>query len=187
MFDLLAGNYELAIGDTVIPAQLLGDLSPNYEEGEISADTQAGTITTPSGKAETSEFTFTMFLPKQNAAKYLGIIWPEAYNAPSGTQESGNIVFGSRACMNRTPQAMNIHSVCDKNDNNDIYIFAGISKIAFNPTLSTSDAASFEVTVYMQPDENGDRFRFGTGDLTQESIYDPTTQKTVPVTPAETE
>ena len=94
MFDILAGNWELAIGDTVIPAELLGDLSPNYEEGEISADTQAGTISTPSGKAETSEFTFTLYLPKQNAAQYLGIIWPEAYTAPSGEQKTGNIIFG---------------------------------------------------------------------------------------------
>lgn len=181
MFDILAGNWELAIGNTVIPAELLGDLSPNYEEGEISADTQAGTISTPSGKAETSEFTFTLYLPKQNAAKYLGIIWPEAYTAPSGDQKTGNIIFGTRACMNRTPQPMNIHSNCDTTDDNDMHIYAGVSKIAFNPTLSTSDAASFEVTVYMQPDENGNRFRFGTGDATRPSVYDPTQQKTVPV------
>ena len=119
---------------------------------------------------------------KQNAAKYLGIIWPEAYTAPSGEQKTGNIIFGTRACMNRTPQPMNIHSNCDTTDDNDMHIYAGVSKIAFNPTLSTSDAASFEVTVYMQPDENGNRFRFGTGDTTQPSVYDPTQQKTVQVT-----
>ena len=90
-FNLMAGNFELAVGDTLIPAELLGDMSPNYEEGEISAETQAGTVTTPNGKPETSEFTFTMFLPADNAASYLGIIWPEAYNKPTAeAQKSGN-------------------------------------------------------------------------------------------------
>lgn len=183
MFNLLAGNYELAIGNTVLPPEILGDMSPNYSEGEITAETQAGTTTTPNGKAETSEFTFTMFLPQQNAAKYLGIIFPEAYNAPTGdSQTSGNIEVGSKACQSRTPQPMNIHNVCDKTDDNDIHIPAGLAKIAFNPTFSTSEAAQLEITVYMQPDENGMRFRFGTGDLTQPSRYDPTTQKTVPIT-----
>lgn len=181
MFDLLAGNWEIAVGDTVIPPELLGDVSPNYEEGELSADTQGGNITSPSGKAETSQLTFTMFLPRQNAPTYMKAIWPEAYNAPSGSQELGNIVFGSRACQARMPRPYNLHSVCDTTDDNDIYIYAGIAKIAFNPTLSTSDAASFEVTVYAQPDEDGNRMRYGTGDLTQPSIYDPTTQKTVPI------
>lgn len=183
MYDILAGNYELAVGDVVIPAELLGDLSPNYEEGEISAETQAGTITTPSGKAETSEFTFTMFLPKQNAVKYLSMLWPEAYNAPTAeAQKTGNIEIGSRACQSRTPKPYNIHNVCDTTDDNDIYIPAGMAKIAFNPTLSTSDAAQLEITVYMQPDENGIRFRFGTGNLEAPSVYDPTTQSTKPVT-----
>ena len=188
MFNLLAGNYELAVGDVVIPPELLGDMSPNYEEGEISADTQAGTITTPSGKPDTSEFTFTLFLPKTNAVMYLGILWPEAFNEPtSENQPSGNITIGARACQARTPRPYNIHSICETTDDNDLFIPAGLAKIAFNPTFSTSDAVQVEITVYMQPDENGIRFRYGTGDLSQPSKYDPTTGKTVPVTPATTE
>lgn len=181
MYDLLAGNWELAVGDTLIPAALLGDLSPNYEEGEVSAETQAGTITTPSGKPDTSEFTFTLYLPKNNAQKYLGIIFPGLYNAPSGTQQSGNLEFGSSSCTSREPIAMNVHNLCATTDDNDFFIPAGIPKITFNPTLATADAVSVEITVYMQPDENGMRFRFGTGDLTKPSYYDVTTQTTKPV------
>lgn len=186
MFDLLAGNYELSVGNVLIPAELLGDLTPDYEEGEISADTQAGTITTPSGKPETSEFSFDMFLPRQNAMKYLGILWPGAYNAPTAeAQEYGNIEFGSKACQARAPQVYHIHNICDTTDDNDIHIPAGIARMVFNPTLSTSDAVSLTVTVSMQPDENGVRLRFGTGDLSQPSRYDATTEKTVPVTATE--
>lgn len=182
MFDLLAGNYELSVGDVTIPAELLGDLNPDYEEGEISADTQAGTITTPSGKAETSQFTFSLFLPKTNAMKYLAVIWPGAYNAPTNeAQATGNLEFGSKACQDREARIYNIHNVCDTTDDNDIQIPAGVARMIFNPTLSTSDAVSLEVTVSMQPDENGTRVRFGTGDLSQPSRWDATTQKTVPI------
>lgn len=183
MYDLFAGNYEMSVGNVTIPAELLGDLTPNYEEGEISANTQAGTITTPSGKPDTSEFTFNMFLPRKNAMKYLSYIWPGAYNAPTAeAQESGNIEFGSKACQAREPQVYHIHNLCDTTDDNDIHIPAGIARMTFNPTLSTSEAVSLSITVSMQPDENGIRLRFGTGDLSQPSRYDVTTQSTVPLT-----
>lgn len=183
MYSLLAGNWEMAVKDIVIPAELLGDIAPNYQEGEITADTQSGTTTTPNGKADTSELTFTLFLPAENAVQYLAAIFPEAFNAPTAeAQASGNITIGSKACQTRTPVPINIHNVCATTDDTDIFIPAGLAKIAFNPTLSTSDAAQVEITIYMQPDDNGTRIRFGTGDLSQPSKYDPTTQTTVPVT-----
>lgn len=183
MFEPLAGNFEMSVGNVTIPAELLGDLTPDYQEGEISAETQAGVITTPSGKPETSQFTFNLFLPRQNAMKYLAVIWPGAYNAPSGeSQETGNIEFGSKACQAREPQVYHIHNMCDTTDDNDIHIPAGIARMIFNPTLSTNSAVAIEVTVSMQPDENGVRLRFGTGDLTAPSVYDPTTGTTKPVT-----
>lgn len=186
MFNLLAGNYELAVGNIVIPPQLLGDLNPNYEEGQISAETQGGVVTQPSGKAETSEFTFTLFLPRENAMRYIGVIFPDLYKAPtSETQKSGNITVSTQACKTRTPVVMNIHNSCDTTDDNDIFIPAAMARFNFSPNLSATDAASIEITVDMQPDENGDRFRFGTGDLSQPSRWDPTQGKTVPVTPPE--
>lgn len=186
MEDYQKGTYELAVGSTLIPATLLGDLSPNYEEGTLEAATQAGTFTTPSGKAETSEFTFTLFLPKANAQQYLEAIWPDLYGTPtSASQKSGNIVITTGSCTSRNPMKMNIHSICDSTDDNDIHIFAGLPKVKFNPTYSTSDVASYEITVFMHPDSNGDVIRFGTGDLSQPSIYDVTTQSTVPVSESE--
>lgn len=182
MFDLLAGNYELSVGNITIPASLLGDLNPDYEEGELSAETQAGTITTGSGKPETSQFTFTLYLPRTNAMQYLAVLWPGAYNAPTAeAQKTGNLEFGSSACQAREPVAYHIHNLCDTTDDNDIHIPAGVARMIFNPTLSTSEAVSLEITVSMQPDENGKRIRFGTGDLSQPSRYDPTTGTTVAV------
>lgn len=44
---LLGGKYELAIGANLIDAELLGDITPNFEEGMLEAETQAGTIRQP--------------------------------------------------------------------------------------------------------------------------------------------
>ncbi len=182
-YDPMVGEREIAVGSIVIPAELLGDITVNYEEGEISTDSQAGTTVTPSGKAATSEFSFNFKLPRQNAQQYLSYIWPEIYSAPTAeAQKSGAINFGDLNCTTRTPVAVNIHNKCDATDDNDIFIPAALFKISFNPTFSTSEAAAFDVTGYAQPNSAGPRIRFGTGDLTQPSKYDPTTKKTVPVT-----
>lgn len=171
---LMGGKYEMSIGSVLIPAQLLGDISPNYEEGTLEAETQAGKRTIPSGKAETAELTFTLFLPNVD---YLKNLWAEAYNEPEGN-ETGNVIFGGGSCSTRSPLPINIHPVCEKNDNNDVHIFAGLVAMKFNPTFSTGDVVSVETTISMQPTNEG-YMRLGTGDLTQESHYDVASQTTV--------
>lgn len=184
-YTLEAGNYEIAVGSTVIPAQLLGDITVTIQEGELSTETQAGVNARGSGKIETATATFNLFLPAEDPQRLLSAIWPDNYNAPTAeAQKSGNVTFGSGACKTRTPQPVNIHNVCSTTDDNDYYAPAAISKVDFTPTLSTSEVSAFEVTMYLNEDANGMRLRFGTGDLSQPSRYDPTTQKTVPVTPA---
>ncbi len=175
---LLAGKWELAIGNMLIPASLLGDISPNYEEGIVEAETQAGKRSQPSGKADTAELTFTLFIETMDTLK---AVFADMYNQPTAeAQKSGNIVFGGGTCSTRTPLPINIHPVCEKTDDNDIHIYGGLVKATFNPTLSTSDAASVEVTVAMQPTEEG-YMRIGTGDLSQPSYWDTTTQSTKPL------
>ncbi len=173
---LLAGKFEMSIGNTLIPARLLGDIVPNYEEGTVEASTQAGTRKQPSGKAETAELTFTLFLPNLD---YLKVLWADAYQQPiDALQKTGAIVFGSGSCTMRQALPINIHPACEETDDNDIHIFAGIALMKFNPTFSTGDAVSVEVTIQMQPTENG-YFRAGTGNLAAPSKWDVTTQTTV--------
>lgn len=175
---LMGGKYEMSIGATTIPASLLGDISPNYEEGTLEASTQAGTRTQPSGTADTAELTFTLYLP---SIDYLKTLWADAYNAGTGTtQTSGNIIFGGGSCSTRAALPINIHPVCESNDNNDIHIFAGLVKMTFNPTLTSGEFVSIEATISMQPTENG-YMRLGTGDLTQPSYWDATSQSTKPI------
>lgn len=175
---LMSGKWEMSIGNTLIPAQLLGDISPNYEEGTLEASTQAGTRKQPSGKADTAELTFTLYLPNID---YLKVLFEDAYQKPTGDlQKTGAIVFGSNSCSTRKPLPINIHPVCEKTDDNDIHIFAGLVATTFNPTLSTSDAVSVEATIQMQPTDDG-YFRLGTGDLSKPSRWDVATQATVEV------
>lgn len=175
---LMAGKYEMSIGATTIPASLLGEISPNYEESLVEADTQAGTRQIPSGKAETAELTFTLYLPSMD---YLKTIFADMYNQPTAAaQETGNVVFGAASCSTRTPLPVNIHPVCENTDDNDIHIFAGLVNATFNPTLATDDAVNIEVTIAMQPTNDG-YLRIGTGDLSQPSIWDAATQATVPI------
>ena len=175
MQPLKAGTYEMSISDVLIPAELLGDISPNYDEATTDADTQAGTRTTPLGKPETAELTFTLYLP---SIDYLKTLWEEAYSAGTSPQTTGNIIFGNGSCQTRTPLPINIHNVCEDNDDNDIHIFAGLVKQTFNPTLSGTEVLSIESTIFMQPTEDG-YIRLGTGDLTKESHWDVATQATV--------
>ena len=169
MQPLKAGTYEMSIGKVLIPAELLGDISPNYDEATTDADTQAGTRTTPLGKPETAELTFTLYLCEHYVISKL---------RHGGVNNKHVIIFGNGSCQTRTALPINIHNVCEDNDDNDIHIFAGIVKQTFNPTLSGTEVLSIESTIFMQPTSDG-YIRLGTGDLTQESHWDVTTQATV--------
>jgi hypothetical protein len=162
---LLAGQWELSIGSVLIPTQLLGDITPNYAEGTMEAETQAGKRTQPSGKAETSELVFTLFLPSMD---YLKSVFEIAETDP--------IIFGNGSCSTRTARPINIHPVCNAKDaKDDIHIYAGLVMTSFNPTLSTSDALQVEVTVQAQPTSNG-YFLLGYPDPGTPQYWDVTTQ-----------
>lgn len=167
---LLGGKFEMSIGSVLIPAELLGDISPNYEEGMMEAATQAGTRRQPSGKAETAELTFTLFLPSLD---YLKTLFDVAETDP--------MIFGGGNCTTKTPRPINIHPVCNGDDaKDDIHIFAGLVATTFNPTLSTSDALQVEATIQMQPTAQGYMLA-GYPDPSTPQYWDVTAQAYLPV------
>lgn len=174
---ILGGKAEVAIGTSLIPAQFLGDITPNFEERVRETTTLAGTRSQPSGNYDTAELQFTMYLDSMDRLK---MIWDEIYNEPSGSQETGNFILGDTSCSTRTAVPINIHYTCDDTDDNDVHIYAGLVAFNFNPTYNESDGLSVEVMVYAQPTDDG-YVRIGTGDLTEPSIYDYETESTVPV------
>lgn len=174
---VLGGPAEVAINGITIPASILSEVGVEFTEGTRERETLGGTFTKPSGILETAEVTFTMYLPHMD---YLKNIFPDRYNAPSGTQGYGNVIFNSDNCASTSAGPVNIHYTCEDNDNNDVHIYNGQAALNFNPTYTTDEDVTIEVTIYAQPDSNGNIGRFGTGDLTTNSVYDAEDQETVP-------
>jgi hypothetical protein len=179
----MSGKAEVSVWYSVseyvtIPASMLSEVVVELTEGTRSRETLGGTFTTPSGILETAQVRFTMFLPNMD---YLGQIFPSLYNAPSGTQDGGNLIIGSDDCVVADDAKVNIHYTCESTDNNDIFIFAGRPSINFNPTYNQSDDLSVEVIFHAQPTASGVA-RLGTGNLTAEAVYNPATGETDVVT-----
>lgn len=179
MSQVLGGLADVSANSITIPSMLLSEVVVELTEGTRERSTLAGNFTRPSGTLETATATFTMYLP---SIDYLKDIFPGRYNAPTAPQTTGNIIWDTDTCGSVDAGPVNIHFTCADNDNNDVYFYAGLLQLNFNPTYNNSDELTIEVTVHAQPDANGQVFRLGTGDLTQESIYEPVSETTVAVT-----
>lgn len=176
MATVLGGPAEVSLNGITIPASLLSEVSVEFTEGTRERTTLGGTFTKPSGVLETAQAMFTLYLPSMD---YLKNIFPSRYNAPSGEQDTGNVIFNSDTCVTTDAGPVNIHYTCEPLDNDDIHIYAGLAQLNFNPTYNASDDLTIEVTIFAQPDEDGNVARMGTGNLTQDSYYNGTTGLTV--------
>jgi len=172
---VLGGPAEVAINGITIPSSLLSEVSVEITEGTRERTTLGGTFTKPSGVLETAQVMFTMYLPSMD---YLKNIFPARYNAPSGEQETGNVVFNSDTCVTSDAGPVNIHFTCEPLDNNDIHIYNGLAQLNFNATYNATDDLTIEVTIFAQPDDDGNVARMGTGNLTQDSFYNAEDQTT---------
>lgn len=173
---VLGGPAEVAINGITIPASLLSEVTVELTEGTRERETLGGTFTKPSGVLETAQVMFTMYLPSMD---YLKNIFPGRYNAPSGEQDTGNIIFNSDTCVSTDAGPVNIHYTCEPLDNDDVHIYSGLAALNFNPTYNAEDDLTVEVTIYAQPDESGNIARMGTGNLSNDSYYNATTSATV--------
>lgn len=171
----LGGQAEVSLNGLTVPATLLSEVAVELTEGTRETATLGGTFTQPTGVFETAQAMFTMYLPSMD---YLKTIFADKYNAPTAPQLSGNLIFGSGNCTTQLGTPVNIHFSCDDDDDNDVFFYNGLVQLNFNPTYSTGDSVSVEITVLAQPDDNGNIVRIGTGNLTAKSIYNATTMVT---------
>lgn len=176
---VLGGPAEVAMNGMTIPASLLSEVAAEFTEGTRERESLGGTFTRPSGVLETAEVTFTLFLPSMD---YLKNIFPGRYNAPTNAvaQKTGNVVFDSSKCTTTNTGPTNIHYICENNDNNDIFIPAGLAAFNINPEYNSDDPLTVEITIYAQPDANGVVARLGTGNLATNSVYQASTGTTTP-------
>lgn len=175
---ILGGAADLALGAAVLPAEQLGDIVPSLEEGTITANTQRGARSKPSGRYDEPTLTFTYLATSMDDFKN---IWADIYNAPSGGYEFGNLVFGAGSCSGRTPVVANIHYICDEDSRNDQHYFSVIPKMNWNGTLSASgDPFEVEVTLLIQPTDQG-LLQIGSGSTSEAVLWDAATQTWEPI------
>ena len=173
----LGGVAEVAINESLIPAELLSEVSVEITEGTRDTETLAGKFTQPTGMFDTAQASFTMFLPSMD---YLKVLFPNLHNAGSGERvNEGNLILNAGDCFSTEATPINIHYVCDgDDDSNDVFIYSGLVQLNLALTFNNSDSLSVEVTVFAQPDDNGNVVRFGAGNLTQDSYFDYLTMTT---------
>jgi hypothetical protein len=174
---VLGGPADLAFADFNIPAHLIGEVEVVLEEGERERTTLAGTFTTNAGTIAEATATATIHVPSM---EWLGEnILRGRFNEGTPT---GNIIWNAEECGQTDMGPMNVHFRCDTNDANDVHFYNASVRANINATYNDSDVIEVELVFHANPDTNGNVARLGTGDLTQESIYDVDTESTVPVT-----
>lgn len=172
-----SGTVEVAVGTGVISPDRLGDVTVNYVEGTRTGEPLSGTVIVPSRRFEERTITFPLFL---RGIDELGTLWPEYYNAAAGAS-GGNLVFSTGNCAVPGLQVINIHPVCEASSKADFHAWGNVS-ITWNPTYNASDLLQTEVTIYGQNSAAGVSHQIGSGDLTQDTLWDATTQTWVAVT-----
>jgi len=175
----LGGPASLAFRNFEIPASLLSEVTVTLTEGERERETLAGTFRKGSGTMEEAQATATLYVPNMD---WLGEnILRSKWTTGTGVL-GGNIIFNSDTCSATVDAGpMNIHYVCEDNDDNDVHFYNAVLKVDLELNYTASDDLAVEITLFANPDEDGNVWRLGTGDLTAESIYDVATQATVDV------
>lgn len=173
----LGGKVDVSLNGITIPAHLLSDegVTTTLTEGTREIPTMAGTFNKPSGTFEEATVAFSVVLPNMN---YLKNILPDFYEASSDRPTvAGQITFGDNDCVTRENTPVVVHYSCESNSDNDVYIPNGIVQANIELVQNVNDPVTVEITVNAMPDDNGVIARFGTGDLTQETLWNAATEQ----------
>lgn len=173
----MGGKVELSIGSLTIGPEFLSEVHVTLTEGTRSTESLSGTVTQPSGMFTEAQVTGSFILPSMDALKTL---FQGAYEEPDGEGLSGRVRFGGNTCTALQPLPVNIHQVCEQNSDNDVHIFAGLVSASFDVTYNQGDMITVPFTILAQPTAQG-YAQAGAGDLTQKTIYDPTTNEWKPL------
>lgn len=177
----LGGKVDVSLNGITIPAQYLSDdgVVTTLTEAVREIPTMAGTFNQATGTYEEATVVFSVTLPNMN---YLKNIFPEMYTASSDRPTiAGQVVFGGNDCTTRENTPVVVHYTCDANSDNDVYIPNGSVTASMEMTQNASDPVTVEVTVNAQPDENGVIAILGTGDLSEPTLWNATTEQYEPI------
>lgn len=170
-------KIELSIGALTIQPQFLGEVTVEFTEGTRTTSSLVGNVTQPSGMLDTAQVTGSFILPSMDALKTL---FQGAYEASAVEGRVGRVRFGGKTCATLEGLPVHIHPICDKNDANDVHIYDGTVSSSLTLTYNQSDMLTAQFTIYAQPTEEGYGI-VGSGSLTEDVLYDPTTNTWKPV------
>lgn len=178
MADVLSGPASLSFRDKTIPASMLSEITVTVSEKERERETLAGTFRRGAGTLDEVMAVATLYPPSMD---WLGENILQARYSAGDSTFGGNIIFNSDSCSATADAgAVNIHFECEDTDDNDVYFYNASLRVNFEMNYTSDDDLTVELTFYGNPDDDGNVVRLGTGDLTQASVYDVTTQDTVP-------
>lgn len=178
----LGGKVDVSMNGVTIPAALISDdgVETTLEEDVQEIKTMAGTFQQPTGMLKTAESKFSVLLKSMDQLK---TIFPDLYEAGTAPQTVGRIGFGGNTCVERENTPVVVHYSCEANSDNDVYIPNGA--VVYNASLkqNASDPVKVEITVQALPDDahDGKVAYYGTGSLTQKTLWNPVTKAYEPI------
>lgn len=178
----MGGKVDVSLNGVTIPAQYLSDegVTTTLTEGTREIPTMAGTFRQSSGVYDEAMVVLSVTLPNMF---YLKNILPDQFEASSDRPTvAGRTTFGGDSCVLRENTPVVVHYTCDPNSDNDVYVPNGAVQASVELTQNASDPVTVEITVNAQPDDDGVIAYLGTGDLTEETLWDAETEEYVPVT-----
>lgn len=184
----LSGKAEVTIyyenGDSVvIPPKYIGEdgVSTTLTPGTRSITTLQGTTTVPSGTIDEATFTFPLVLPSM---RYLGNVFPTNFTQSTDRPTvAGQTIVGGDDCGTQVSAKVVIHFICDENSDNDIYMPEALLTPDLSTTVNTTDGVMINVMGNAQPSSelNDGVARYGTGDLTEPTLFDAVTGEYEPL------
>lgn len=173
----LGDAVEISFGNFTIPASMLGEVTTEFPTRTRERSTQTGTFTRSTGSLDNPKVTVELFPPSLD---WLGEnILTSKYNEGTGTGNTGNVVWSSDTCATLDAGKVNIHPVCNDTDADDIFLYNAHLQVNFEMTFNGEDDSTVELVFHANPDNSGNVYRIGTGNLTAVSHYDAATQATV--------
>lgn len=167
----------------VIDPQFIGEdgVTVTMTPGTRTITSLNGTTTVPSGTIDEATFSFPLLLPSMN---FLGDVFPGSYT-PSTDRPSvaGQTTVGGNDSCNEVSAKAVIHFICDDNSDNDIYIPVALINPDLSTVINATDGVAITVMGYAQPatELNGGVARYGTGDLTEPTLFDATSGTYEPI------
>lgn len=179
---IIYGKAEMCIGGQLFTCDNFENITVEGDQETVEVESLCGIIDI---NEKTPTITVTATILRSNV-DVLSKIFPKYANESAGSA-FGNILVCSQTCgSSDTGMPINIHDVCDPDDSQDIHLFYAKPSLSFSMEYNSEDPRKVEVTWTGLPAPStspnaGCIYRIGTGDLTQDSVYDCATQTTIPV------